>query len=111
MARKRHKTPKHLDHLFERKVIRKSQYEDFWEGYWKNSRERDKIRYTDNYVSDLQRELPFKTRMHSGTITWSIEAAREQAKQIGGYVMRVTKTGKPSKKGKFYRAVVKRRKK
>lgn len=99
-----------MDHLFERKVIKKYQYEDFWEGYWNEKRDRDRIRYTDRFVSDLQMELPYQKRVYSGTITWSIEAAREQAKQIGGYVMRVTKRGKPSKRGKFYRAIVRRKK-
>jgi hypothetical protein len=111
MTKKKHVTPEHLDHLFKRKVIKKSQYEDFWEGYWSEKRERDKIRYTDRFVSELQIELPYEKQAHSGTITWSIKAAREQAKQIGGYVMRVTKRGKPSKRGKFYRAIVRRRKK
>jgi hypothetical protein len=110
VAKKKHKTPKHLDHLFERKVIKKSQYEDFWEGYWNNKRERDKTRYTDRFVSELQMELPYAKRIHSGTITWSVEAAREQARQIGGYVMRVNKNGKPSKRGKFFRAIYRKRK-
>ncbi len=109
MTKKKHVTPRHLDHLFERKVIKKSEYRDFWEGYWGTSRERERMRYADRFVSNLQRELPFAKRKHSGTITWSKQAAQEQAEQIGGYVVRVTKTGRPSKRGKFYRAIARRK--
>jgi hypothetical protein len=109
MVKKKHKTPAHLDYLFERKVIKKAQYEDFWEGYWDNKRSRDKARYVDNFVSELQMELPMKKR-GSGTVTISIEAAREQAKEIGGFVVRRNAQGRFSKTGKRYQAIARRKK-
>ena len=105
MAKKKHKTPAHLDYLFERQIITKKMYEDFWEGYWDNKKSRDKERYVNHFVSDLQLELPMKKR-RSGTVTISIEAAREQAKQIGGFVVRRNKQGRFSKTGKHFQAVV-----
>ena len=112
MAKKKHKTPEHLDYLFERHTISKSMYEDFWEGYWENKRlRRSEQKYLDLFVSANQLELPFNKRIKSGSITFSKSAAEEQAKIIGGYVIRVTKTGRRSKRGKFWRAIVKRRKK
>lgn len=110
MAKKKHVTPKHLDYLFERKVIKKEQYKDFWSGYWDNRRKRERERYVDNFVSDLQMELPMKKR-GSGSVTISIEAARAQAKEIGGYVVRRNKQGRFSKTGRHYQAVVRKKRK
>jgi hypothetical protein len=112
MVKKKHKTPDHLDYMFQRNVIYKSQYADFWEGYWDavNNR-RSEQRYIDSYVSRNQLEIPFKKRSRSGTITFSRAAAEEQAKNIGGYVIRVTKTGRRSKHGRFYRAIAPRKRK
>lgn len=107
MARKKHKTPKGLDYLFERKVITKSQYEDFWDGYWGKKRSRDREQYVNNFISDLQMELPIRKRQ-SGTITISRVAAEEQAKQIGGYVVRRNAKGRFSKTGTHYQAVVRK---
>lgn len=81
-------------------------YEDFWEGYWEEKRlRRSEQKYVDLFVSANQLELPLNRRTKSGSITFSKPAAEEQAKIIGGYVIRVTKTGRPSKFGKFYRAI------
>jgi hypothetical protein len=94
--------------LFQRKVIGKKQYREFWDGYWGNKRSRDKERYIDKFVSELQLELPIKERT-TGTITRSIEHAKQQAKEIGGYVIRRNKRGKFSKRGQFYQAVKRRK--
>jgi len=108
MARKKHKTPKELDYLFERKTISYKQYHDFWEGYWGERGKRSRERFVDSFVSELQLELPSQKRT-SGTITNSRKSAKQQAEEIGGYVIRCTKKGKPSKRGKFYRAIVRRK--
>lgn len=109
MPKKKHKTPEKLDYLFERKVITKANYKEFWEGYWGESRTRDRERYVNNFVSDSQLELPIK-RKRSGTITISLQAAKEQAKEIGGYVIRRNSKGRFSKTGRRYQAVVRRKK-
>jgi len=81
-------------------------YENFWEGYWEEKRLRhSEQKYVDLFISANQLELPFKKRTQSGSITFSRSAAQEQAKIIGGYVIRVTKTGRPSRRGRFYRAI------
>lgn len=86
-------------------------YEDFWEGYWEEKRLRhSEQKYVDLFISANQLELPFEKRTASGSVTFSRSAAEEQAKIIGGYVMRVTKKGKPSKHGKFFRAIRRKRK-
>lgn len=110
MAKKKHKTPPDLDYLFERKIVTKTNYIDFWEGYWGESKTRDKKRYVDKFVSDLQIELPFK-KWKSGTVTISRRAAEEQAKNIGGYVVRVTKSGRFYKRGRFFMAIKRRTRK
>jgi hypothetical protein len=111
MAKKKHATPKHLDYLFERHTISKSLYQDFWEGYWEEKRLRhSEQKYVDLFVSANQLELPFDRRTVTGSITFSRSAAQEQAKIIGGYVIRVTKSGRPSKRGRYYRAIKKRSK-
>jgi hypothetical protein len=110
VARKKHETPEHLDHLFHRATISRSMYAEFWEGYWRNKElRRSEQRFVDDFVSRNQLYLPFKKRTHTGSITFSKKAAREQARIIGGYVIRVTKTGKPSKHGRYYRAIRRKR--
>ena len=104
MRRKKHNTPKHLDALFERQVIPKSYYREFWNGYWGESGTRARDRYKDDFVSKLQLELP-NIRQKSGGITFSINAAREQAKEIGGYVVRRNKKGRFSKHGRTFQAI------
>lgn len=86
-------------------------YRDFWEGYWEEKRLRhSEQKYIDLFVSANQLELPFEKRSYTGSITFSRVAAEEQAKIIGGYVVRVTKRGKPSKRGKFFRAIKRKQK-
>jgi hypothetical protein len=54
MSRKRkHGTPKKLDKLFSREVISKSQYGEFWQGYW-DSRNRNS--YVNRFLKDLEPE-------------------------------------------------------
>lgn len=111
MAKKGKKgTPPDLDHLFHRHLISRKQYAEFWEGYWDNKSKRDKSRYVDRYISDLQLELPMRKRS-SGAVTISIRAAEEQAKQIGGYVVRRNKQGRFSRTGEQFQAVVRGRSK
>lgn len=109
--KKKHKTPPGLDYLFERHIITKASYQTFWEGYWGNKRQRDRESFVDHYVSDLQQELPFDKRAQMGTITAIRSHAKEQAQRIGGYVIRCTKRGKPSRYGKYFRAIRKGKKK
>jgi hypothetical protein len=85
-------------------------YQDFWEGYWEEKRLRhSEQKYVDLFVSANQLELPFQKRTKSGSITFSKASAQEQAKIIGGYVIRVTKSGRPSRHGRYYRAIKRRR--
>lgn len=100
MARKKHKTPEKLDYLFERRLITKSQYAEFWGGYWEEKRQHDKDKFIDNFISDLLEEENV-----SGGMTLHIEAAKEQAEKIGGYVVRRNKQGRFSKTGKRFQAV------
>lgn len=109
MAKKKHKTPKGLDYLFERHVINKKQYADFWDGYWGEHGKRNRNRYVDRFVSDIQIEIPFPKR-RSGTLTTSRATAEDQAKQIGGYVVRRNSKGRFSRTGSRYQAVVRRKK-
>lgn len=109
MARKKHRTPEKLDYLFERRVISKSQYADFWEGYWNERGKRDRNRFVDNFVSELQIELP-TGKKKSGTVTISRRSAMEQAREIGGYVVRRNARGRFSKTGQRYQAIVRRKK-
>lgn len=112
MGKKKRSTPEHLDYLFERELISRSLYVDFWVGYWDNkSRRHSERKYVDSFVSRNQLELPFNKRAKVGSITFSHAAAKEQATNIGGYVRRVTKTGRPSKHGRFYQAVRRGKKK
>lgn len=106
MARKKHKTPKRLDYLFDRKVIGKKQYRDFWDGYWKEERSRDREKYVNTFVSDLQLSLP-ASRRNSGTLTISVNEAKRQAEEIGGIVVRRNKAGRFSKSGATYQAIKK----
>lgn len=109
MTRKKHKTPEKLDYLFERRLISKKQYSDFWEGYWGEHGARERNRFVDNFVSELQEELPLGKK-RSGTVTISIEAAKKQAKEIGGFVVRRNTKGRFSKTGHRYQAIVRRKK-
>jgi transcription initiation factor TFIIIB Brf1 subunit/transcription initiation factor TFIIB len=109
MAKSKHKTPKHLDHLFERKVVTKQNYADFWEGYWGNKRSRDRDLYVDKFISDLQLDFPIKEK-RSENITTSLRAAKQQAKEIGGYVVRRNKKGQFSRTGRHYQAVARKQK-
>jgi hypothetical protein len=104
MAKKKHKTPSRLDYLFERKLITKSQYREFWEGYWGETRQRSKDNFVDQFILDLQSE-----ESTSGTITRNREAAEEQARKIGGYVVRRNAKGRFSKTGHSYQAVVRKK--
>lgn len=52
MAKKKHVTPKHLDHLFERKIVTRENYKEFWDGYWGESGPRRR-----RYVLDFQKAL------------------------------------------------------
>lgn len=105
-----HSTPPDLDYLFRREIIDEEDYTEFWEGYWDETRSRDKERYVDEFISSLQMELPIKERP-SGTVTKSIKRAREQAKEIGGIVIRRTKDGRFSKRGRYYQAIARRKRK
>lgn len=110
MAKKGKKgTPPDMDYLFERHVISEDDYAEFWEGYWENKRKRDRQRYIDRFVGEVQLELPMAKRAASGSITFSRKAAEEQAKNIGGYVIRVTKKGRASKRGRYFRAIRRKR--
>jgi hypothetical protein len=110
MAKKKHKTPEKLDYLFERRLVTKATYKEFWSGYWGESGSRNRSRFVDNFVSELQGELPLKRRS-SGTITISIKAAREQAQEIGGYVVRRNAKGRFSKTGHRYQAIARGKRK
>lgn len=110
MSKKKHKTPKKLDYLFERHVVTKSNYKEFWEGYWGERTQRDRNRYVDRFASELIEEQVEKGKPgKSGTVTFSIEAARQQAEMMGGYVVRRNKKGRFSKTGKQFQAVVRRK--
>lgn len=107
MARKKHKTPERLDYLFERRLISKKQYADFWGGYWEEHGSRNRNRFVDNFVSELQVESSIK---RSGTVTTSHRNAVEQAREIGGFVVRRNAKGRFSKTGHRYQAIVRRKK-
>lgn len=116
MPKKKHKTPAKLDHLFERDVIDEDDYRDFWDGYWK-SRNRD--RYVDEWIGEEEEEETVVVTVvpraeappqRSGKPTKSLRKAKQDAKRIGGYIVRRNKNGRFSKRGKTYQAIRRRKK-
>lgn len=95
-------TPPELDFLFERRLIPEDQYKDFWPRWW-NSNKKEKEEIIKEYLieeSIEHPELPLK-----GILTKNKKLAEEQAVAINGKVVRKTKQGRFSKRGKFYQAV------
>lgn len=105
-------TPKELDHLFERRIITKGDYEEFWSGYWKHRGH--KQHYVDRYVNEMAEQnirgsLPVPK---VGTVTEILDTARLQAKLIGGFVVRRDSRGRfaTKEKGVKFQAVRRRKK-
>jgi hypothetical protein len=110
-------TPDELDYLFERDIIDEEDYVSFWKSYWKLDREGNKqgqLELINDYteIAELarqdmtpeeQEELP----RIAGVVTTNISDAREQARIIGGIVVRRDKRGRFSKRGSRYQAVKK----
>lgn len=114
MGKGKKSTPPELDFIFERDLIDEDDYKEFW-GRWGKAGARERQEIIDEYLEQAGEDedegfgsddLPLR-----GTITTSRKEAEKQAKMIHGYVMRVTKTGKPNKRGRSYRAIRRRKKK
>jgi len=96
------KTPENLDFAFKRELINEDDYKEFWPRWWGASEhEREEIirELLEKGISD-DPELPLK-----GDVTKKKKVAVEQAKAIGGYVIRRKKNGQFSKRGRFYQAI------
>lgn len=108
MIRRRKKTPENLDFAFSRELIDEASYKEFWPRWWGASeREQEEIvrELLEQGVS-ADPELPLK-----GNVTVVRKTAEEQAKAIGGYVVRRTKSGRFSKRGSRFQAIRKGKKK
>lgn len=107
MAKKKHETPPELDGIFKRGIITEDMYREFWPDWWKrNAKERaDLIEFYVGESHDNEPELPLV-----GSLTKDLGEAKRQAKAIGGYVIRRTKSGRFSKRGKTFQAIRRGRK-
>lgn len=108
MPKKKHDTPEHLDHLFERDIITEDMYRDFWVEWWQSSssEQNEMIQF---YTGEEENEPQFVGGLEHPLPTISRAEAERQAKVIGGYVARRNSRGRFSKRGKIYQAI--RRKK
>ena len=80
--RKKHKTPKHLDRLFERKVITRGMYGDFWGGYWES---RNRSYYTDRFLKEVAElpDIPYYVSKKTRKISFRTKAQRSAAAKKG----------------------------
>lgn len=101
MARKR-KTPEVLDFYFDRDVISEADYRDFWPRWWKGSgqQRREIIRELDLAVEASKVE-----QFPTFYVTRSLARAKEDAKRVGGYVVRRDKSGRFNSRGRFYQVI------
>lgn len=95
------KTPKELDYIFERHLVKESDYAEFWRRWWEDEE------IAEEYLDETGKEVEFVDRepISSYAVTRVKKTAEWQAKLLGGYVIRRNKQGKFSKRGKFYQAV------
>lgn len=102
MARKRHKTPKRLDKFFQRAVVDREDYQDFWSRWWSaNESERKEI------IEELTEE---KTEQELHEPTRDYEEAKRRAKELGGWIVRRGADGRFNKRGRTYQAVTRKKK-
>jgi hypothetical protein len=103
-------TPDDLDHLFERNVIDEEDYAYFWSEYWR----RDDIgreRLINEFMEIASDNEELTGQALAGTVTKIKATAVEQARIIGGKVVRRDKRGRFSKRGRSWQAVNKGNKK
>lgn len=121
MAKGKHKTPTELDPLFQRATITEDMYQDFWSSWWKAKSQQEKDDIVRFYMEEsieervaeaIEEGEAVETLPLQGTLTRNRKEAEKQAKIIGGYVARRTKSGRFSKRGRIYQAIkkVRRRK-
>lgn len=108
MAKKKHKTPPDLDHLFSRHVITEDMYSDFWSEWWK-TKPSGRQALLNFYMEEGEPEYIADTLKHPEPTQFREEAER-QAKAIGGYVARRNSRGRFSKTGRTYQAIRRRKK-
>ena len=113
-GKKRHSTPPELDDYFKRGTISEDLYQDFWSEWWetRSESEHQEIirRYAEESIEERVaeafeegegvEELPLR-----GSITRSRQDAEKQARIIGGYVARRAANGRFSKRGRFFQAI------
>jgi hypothetical protein len=111
-------TPDELDYLFERDIIDEEDYVSFWRDYWRLDKEGDKEgqqSLVNDYISiaqmsfdGLEDDEDEDTRPRiAGVVTKNKSDAQEQARIIGGKVVRRDRKGRFSKRGRRYQAVAK----
>lgn len=94
----KHRTPKHIDHLFQREVIPEAEYKEFWPRFWKadNAREQKRV------VADFS---------GASVVTKNKAEAEADAKRLSDElgerftVRRRDKRGRFSKRGKHFQAI------
>lgn len=106
MARKRHSTSPKLDYLFERQIVGEASYRDFWERY-RDGDAADRRELVCEYINKAAEDDKHVT----GVVAQSKRDALDQAKRIGGCVARRNAKGRFSKRGHFYQAINKSKRK
>lgn len=101
-------TPAELDFLFARNIVSEEEYKEFWPRWWHatpNEREDILNEYLEEDAEDFP-EQPIKA-----TLTRDKNLAKFQAELINGYVTRRNKKGRFSKRGVYYQAIRKGKRK
>ncbi len=108
MAKKKHKTPPGLDHLFERRVISEREYGAFWRRYWRGDAQERRALVTETIAQVARQGRPVV-----GVVTRNRADAARQAQALSDLgtqqyrVVRRNANGRFSKRGTFYQAVKK----
>jgi hypothetical protein len=103
-------TPDDLDYLFERDIIDEEDYAYFWQQYW-NRNAQGRLDLVNEFLEIAADNEELTGRTLFGVVTKNKRYAMEQAKIIGGKMVRRNRRGQFSKRGTLYQAVRKETKK